>query len=82
MNHFVDSYIKGGAIKQHQRQTEIDTFWGHHSRNQYNLFEVFVLLNGKAKTLEDWTSRRENQFDSHTENNSLCKSFELDMYCI
>lgn len=53
MNHFVDSYIKGGAIKQHQRQTEIDTFWGHHSRNQYNLFEVFVLLNTKAKSLED-----------------------------
>lgn len=50
MNHSVTGYIKAGAIKQHQRQTEIDTFWGHDSRNQYNLFEVSVLLNAKAKT--------------------------------
>lgn len=50
MNHSVTGNIKGGAIKQHQRQTEIDTFWGHHSGNQYILFEVSVILNAKAKT--------------------------------
>lgn len=50
MEHSVTAYIKREPIKQHQRQIEIDTFCGHHSGNQYNAFEVFVLLKAKAKT--------------------------------